>query len=137
LEIAECLLFLLAKSYQKVHQKSREMLKPYGLTPIQSLVIAFIVEKELPISAREITKELKLDTATLSGILERLEAGGWVERMTSEKDKRLALISPSNKTIDIKNEIDEKRKLCEAEIFEKFSTGEELFFKRMLKDLRL
>ena len=136
MSVTECLLFLLAKAYQTVHQATREHLKPYGLTPIQCLVTMFIIQSNKQIAAWEIAKELKLDNATLSGILERLEAGGWIVRTLSQQDKRLSLISPTEKVFDLEKEIEMKRTQTEEVILQNFSLEEKLLLKRMLRDMK-
>ena len=37
--LPDCTIFLLAKAYQKAHGRFKEMLKPYGLTNLQHLVL--------------------------------------------------------------------------------------------------
>ena len=137
MDVTDCLLFHLAKTYQRVHQQCREDLKSYGLTPIQSLIMSFVSEKVHGISASEISRELNLDSATLSGILERLESAGWVRRTISEEDKRLSIISLTDKYHQVRQEIEAVRASIEEAMFANFSTEEKLLFIRMLKDMRL
>ena len=69
----DCILFLLAKAYQKAHGDFKKRLHSYGLTPIQHLVLEALWDED-ELSVGDIGKRLVFDGATLSGILDRLSA---------------------------------------------------------------
>ena len=83
----DCIIFLLAKAYQKAHKNLKRHVQAYGLTPIQCLILQTLCEEE-GISAGELGKRIVLDNATLSGVLERMAEKGWVVKKTDEDDKR-------------------------------------------------
>jgi hypothetical protein len=64
----DCIVYLLAKAYQKAYACFKKRLHEYGLTPVQTLVIMGISEEE-GLSAKDLGKRLLLDNATLSGVL--------------------------------------------------------------------
>ncbi|MFF0480120.1 MarR family winged helix-turn-helix transcriptional regulator [Streptomyces sp. NPDC004435] len=65
----------------------REALKELGLTYPQYLVMLVLWEHgELPVKG--IGERLRLDSGTLSPLLKRLEAAGYVERRRSAEDER-------------------------------------------------
>ncbi|MFE6228474.1 MULTISPECIES: MarR family transcriptional regulator [unclassified Streptomyces] len=65
----------------------REALKELGLTYPQYLVMLVLWERgELPVKG--IGERLRLDSGTLSPLLKRLEAAGYVERRRSAEDER-------------------------------------------------
>ncbi|MFC9260410.1 MarR family winged helix-turn-helix transcriptional regulator [Streptomyces hydrogenans] len=65
----------------------REALKDLGLTYPQYLVMLVLWERgELPVKG--IGERLRLDSGTLSPLLKRLEAAGYVERRRSAEDER-------------------------------------------------
>ncbi|MFE5911530.1 MarR family winged helix-turn-helix transcriptional regulator [Streptomyces wedmorensis] len=65
----------------------REALKELGLTYPQYLVMLVLWEhRELPVKG--IGERLRLDSGTLSPLLKRLEAAGYVERRRSPQDER-------------------------------------------------
>ncbi|MEV6198866.1 MarR family transcriptional regulator [Streptomyces sp. NPDC051771] len=65
----------------------REALKELGLTYPQYLVMLVLWEHgELPVKG--IGERLRLDSGTLSPLLKRLEAAGYVERRRSPQDER-------------------------------------------------
>jgi hypothetical protein len=94
LKYEDCIVFNLAKAYQSAHSRMAALFKPHGLTPIQALVLQAISEQEGQ-SASEISKRLLLDNATLSGVLDRLADGGWVERRATRPPSAAASWSSS------------------------------------------
>lgn len=68
------------------------LLAPLGLTYPQYLVMAALWE-QAPQQVSELSERLSLDSGTLSPLLKRLEAAGWVERSRSTKDERAVEVS--------------------------------------------
>ncbi|KQS14900.1 MarR family transcriptional regulator [Curtobacterium sp. MCLR17_007] len=81
------LCFALAATSRSVIGLYRDLLEPMGLTHPQYLVMLALWEHD-PRSVREIASELRLDSATLSPLLKRLEASGYVRRTRSTADER-------------------------------------------------
>jgi len=79
--------FALAVASRGVNAVYRPLLEPLGLTHPQYLVMLALWEKS-PRSVRELGEELRLDPATLSPLLKRLEALGYVARRRSTADER-------------------------------------------------
>ena len=58
-----------------------------GVTPVQ--YAALQVVSNLPgIDQRTLARNIALDTSTIGGVVDRLEARGWLERRTSPQDRR-------------------------------------------------
>ncbi|MBT2364116.1 MarR family transcriptional regulator [Streptomyces sp. ISL-10] len=72
----------------------RSALKDLGLTYPQYLVMLVLWEHgELPV--KQIGEHLRLESGTLSPLLKRLEAAGYVERRRSAADERSVTIRPT------------------------------------------
>ncbi|MEU6483993.1 MarR family transcriptional regulator [Streptomyces sp. NPDC046887] len=72
----------------------RTALKDLGLTYPQYLVMLVLWEHgELPV--KRIGERLRLDSGTLSPLLKRLEATGYVERRRSAEDERSVTVRPT------------------------------------------
>ncbi|MFD4316118.1 MarR family winged helix-turn-helix transcriptional regulator [Streptomyces sp. NPDC058548] len=72
----------------------REALKELGLTYPQYLAMLVLWEHgELPVKG--IGERLRLDSGTLSPLLKRLEAAGYVERRRSPEDERSVTVRPT------------------------------------------
>lgn len=113
------------------------LLSNEGLTPSQFRVIKdiYTCSKEQSNSLLTpacIAKRLHKDRPTISGIIERLESQGWVERIKNPEDKRSCIIILSQKA---KSQIPELDKLSVenvSAIVEGFSEEERVLFKRYL-----
>ena len=134
LHYSDCIVFLLAKAYQKAHGRFKKLLAEYGLTPIQVLVIEALRDEE-GVSAGELGKKLVLDSATLSGVLERLAEKGWIVKETDEGDRRSLRIYLGDLAKTLKEPIREQRQKANDEIMMNLSTEERVLLKRLLKDL--
>ena len=131
----DCIIFLLAKAYQKAHGNFKRHLLPYGITPVQHLILeALWVEEGL--TASEIGQRLVLDNATLSGILDRMSEKGWVLKATDDTDKRFIRIYLTDKAKKLKPSILAEREKSNEEILGRLTLEEKVLLKRLLKDIR-
>ena len=131
----DCILFLLAKAYQRSLATFKRRLENYGITPVQNLVLEALFEEE-GLSAGELGKRLLLDNATLSGVLDRLADGGWIVKGTVEKDKRYLRIFLSPKAKDFIVTLMDETEKANEEIMRPLRIEERLLLIRMLKDLQ-
>ena len=131
----DCILFLLAKAYQKANGDFKKRLHSYGLTPIQHLVLEALWD-ENGLSVGDIGKRLVFDGATLSGILDRLAAGGWVLKQSDPEDKRMLRISLTPKSKDLKPKLSAVRNKTNEDLLARFSLEEKVLLKRLLRDIQ-
>lgn len=111
------------------------MASDFGLTPIQVLVIEVIREQE-GLSAGEIGKRVVLDSATLSGVLDRLAEREWIVKETDTEDKRSLRIYLGEKTKEITRDLTRDREAANEEILAGFSMEERVLLKRLLRDIQ-
>ncbi len=86
------LCFALYAASRATTQAYRRILKPWGLTYPQYLVLIELWERE-PRTVGELGDDLALDSGTLSPLLSRLEKLGHVARTRSSDDARVVSIS--------------------------------------------
>ncbi|WP_394863587.1 MarR family winged helix-turn-helix transcriptional regulator [Paraclostridium bifermentans] len=70
--------------------------------------ILFVISRYKELSINDLCKELSLSKSTLTSMLDRLEDKGYILKRSSEKDKRITLISNTKKadeSIDIFNDV--------------------------------
>ncbi|MFO8110878.1 MAG: MarR family transcriptional regulator [Desulfosalsimonadaceae bacterium] len=133
-DLPECLVFLLGKAYQKAHADFKNRLKPYGLTNMQHLVLEGLWYQN-GMTATEISKLLRLDKATLSGVLERMIETGWIIREPHPEDGRVHRIFTSSKADRLKDQLIEERKKANKKILARFSPEEREMLRRLLWEL--
>ena len=131
----DCIIFLLAKAYQKAHGDFKKRLHSYGLTPIQHLVIEALWDEDA-LSAGDIGKRLVFDGATLSGVLDRLSAGGWILKKPDAEDKRILRISLTQKSKNLKSKLSAVRNKTNEDLLARFSIEEKILLKRLLRDIQ-
>lgn len=131
----DCVIFLLAKAYQKAHGEFKRRLHSYGLTPIQHLILEALWEKD-GLSAGDIGKKLVFDGATLSGVLDRLATGGWVTKAPDSEDKRVLRIYLTSKSKDLKPKLSEERDQTNNYLLDRFTLEEKVLLKRLLRDMQ-
>jgi DNA-binding MarR family transcriptional regulator len=131
----DCIVFLLAKAYQKAHGNFRQHLFQYELTPVQHLILEALWEEE-GLSAGDIGKRLALDNATLSGILDRMTEKGWLIKVADEMDKRFIRVHLTEKAKTLRLTLLSERQKANEEILKGLSLEEKVLLKRLLKDIR-
>ena len=88
LKLENQLCFALVTAARNVVAIYRPILEPLGLTHPQYLVMLALWERS-PRSLRELADELALDPATVSPLVMRLEAQGYVTRSRRDADERV------------------------------------------------
>lgn len=83
----DCIFFQLAKASQQGIKFWTRKVSGLGVTAVQAMILTFLNQEDR-ISSRTLGRKAELDSATLTGILDRLEAGGFVERRPNPNDRR-------------------------------------------------
>jgi DNA-binding MarR family transcriptional regulator len=131
----DCIIFLLAKAYQKAHGSFKKRLLPFGITPIQHLILEALWEEDGQ-SAGDIGKKLVLDAATLSGVLERLAANDWIVKETDPEDKRIQRVYLTKKGMELHHRLSEERDQANRELLADLTLEEKVLLKRLLRNIQ-
>jgi MarR family transcriptional regulator, organic hydroperoxide resistance regulator len=106
-------------------------LERFGITYPQYLVLLALWEKN-ELTVKELGEKLNLGTGTLTPMIKRMEANGWVKRERSTVDERKVCISLQPKALAEKEAIVQKiaheLKLCNIEYEE---------YEQLMKQLRV
>ena len=84
--------FALSVAARSVVAVYRSLLEPMGLTHPQYLVMLALWQ-HAPLSGRDLSRLLQLDPGTLSPLLKRLEAAGYIRRERDAADERSLAVS--------------------------------------------
>jgi DNA-binding MarR family transcriptional regulator len=103
--IEDCISFLLGKAYQQVQQASKQRLAPHGVTPVQYALLRVLWERDGQTGA-ELGERLQLDSATITGLLDRLERAGLIERRADPGDRRVNRIFATAQARDLQPALD-------------------------------
>lgn len=83
----DCIFFQLSKAYQLGNRFLTQKVSELNLTSVQAMILGFL-DQEDQITSSELGKRAELDSATLTGILDRLETAGFIERKGNPDDRR-------------------------------------------------
>lgn len=86
--IEDCISFQIGKAAQQVSRRAKVLLAPYNVTPVQYAVLKCLSDSE-GLSGAELGSRIVLDSASITGVVDRLVALGFVERRPSERDRRV------------------------------------------------
>lgn len=90
--LEDCLSFLVGKAQQRVTKASRDALAPFGVTPVQFAILKVLWQGD-GLNGAELCARLMLDSATVTGLVDRMEAGGWIERRADPGgDRRMSRV---------------------------------------------
>ena len=83
----DCIFFQFAKANQIASRFLSQKVSQLNITSVQAMVLGFLDDED-QITSSELGKRTELDSATLTGILDRLEVAGFIERKGNPDDRR-------------------------------------------------
>jgi DNA-binding MarR family transcriptional regulator len=86
--VEQCISFLVGKAAQQMARRARDKLSPWGVTPPQYAVLRVLWEQDGQPGAA-IGTRLVIDSATLTGLIDRLEGAGLLDRRADGDDRRV------------------------------------------------
>ncbi|MGE5372314.1 MAG: MarR family winged helix-turn-helix transcriptional regulator [Solirubrobacterales bacterium] len=101
MELEQCLNFVLTRAQQSVHQLFKAQLAPFGVTPGQYGVLKCLWDENGQ-TAKQIAERLSLDGSTVTGILDRMENKGLIEKQVDPKDRRAlrVVLTPAGQSLE-------------------------------------
>ena len=118
---------------QNMQQNSEEL----GLTSSQGVFLHHLwvrQEKQgLPTFARDLEEFFDIKHSTVSGILQRMEAAGFVEFQASESDRRCKAIVLTQKAMEVHARTELHIQQTEAKLVEHMTEAEAAEFRRLLQ----
>lgn len=127
--------FLLSKAHQRGFAMFKESLDPYGITPQQFALLAFLWKKD-HLTQRELTEATLIDRTTMCGLIDRLEKDGLVERQPCPGDRRAYHISLTEKGRSLEGELMPLADVVHARFTSDFTPEELDRLREMLERLR-
>lgn len=111
---------LIKEINSKINYKVTEELKNIGLTVPQITAIKFIAHKK-QVTVSELSEEMNITKATVSGILNRLENMNIIKRIRSKEDKRIVYVVFSDEGLSLAKDIKHIMNNCFENIFSNVS----------------
>ena len=126
--------FNLGRVMRRVYNYYEKRLTSFGLTVPQYFVFNALWMGD-GISIGELVERVFLDSSTLTGIIDRMERSGYVERRDNPDDRRAILIFLTPKAREVGPSILKFADELDAKLREPFSTQEVENFERVIKAL--
>lgn len=119
----DCICFQLGKLNRGINKRYRDQIAAYGLTHSQFFMLIAIYEEE-GIPPSKLAQKTALDRATTTGLLDRLERDGWIERRPDPKDRRAWRIFLTPKSTKHRRAIQDIFEQTNREYLSRFSAAE-------------
>lgn len=134
-ELNDSLSFLLSKCNQKAFALSQERLVEFNLTPEQAVALTYLLKKD-GINQLQLGEMIQKDRTTVSGIINKLVALGYVIKETNPSDKRASLLYVTEKVISLKDVILEQAVEVNKYLMKDLTDQEQEFLIASLKKIR-
>lgn len=132
MQLEECVNYLLTTAQHSVFLKMTEKLSVFDITPVQYAVLYCLWENDKR-SPKEIAERLKLENSTISGILERMEKKGLIERSISKEDRRYIQVMLTEKGANLKDAVLTAVEEVNNEVMSVFSDNDREMLKSWLR----
>ena len=127
--------YLLNKASQAGNRCLATQLKPFPVTPAQALVLLFLRDEDAVTSAR-LGERAGLDSATLTGIIDRLEKLDLAERRKNPADRRAIKVCLTERGKRITEEIHTVTEKANNSFQANLSEIEKKIFRTLLRRVR-
>lgn len=131
----ECIFFQLAKANQAGARFWLKKVSALHLTAVQGMVVRFLHDEDR-LTSSELGRKTDLDSATLTGVLDRLEAGGFIERRQNPEDRRSIRIHLTDKGRVAGETVSRLMEEANEEFLREFNASEEVALRSLLARFR-
>lgn len=106
----------------------------WNLTPVQYAAL-LTVSRQPEVDQRTLAELIGLDTSTTAGVVDRLEARGWLRRGASPHDRRVKLLTPTAEGLALLAEVQPRVLAAQQRILAPLSEADQAQFMRLLCQL--
>lgn len=126
--------FKIGRVMRRISAFYEERLAPFGLTPSQYLLFN-VLWMEDGIGLGELGERVTLDAATLTGLIDRMEKSGYVERQPNPGDRRSVLVFLTPKAREVGPKILAFANELDCKLKKQFTPEEMAVFEKVLNSL--
>lgn len=117
--IEDCISFVIGKAAQQVSRRAREALEPHGVTPTQYALLKVLSDADGQTGA-DLGARLAIDSATITGVADRLAAAGLIDRRPDPRDRRLQRLFLTDRAREFQAALDEAMDRLNADVAAEF-----------------
>ncbi len=130
-----CIFFQLAKASQLGSRFLGQKVAGLNITPVQALILGFLNDQD-QITSSELGKRIELDSATLTGLIDRMEAAQLIERRANPADRRSVQVHLTERGRAIGAEAARLIVAANREFLEKLTKSEQGQLHTLIRKLR-
>ncbi len=130
----EHICFNIGRVMRKVYEHYESRLAPFNLTTPQYMIFKALWMGD-GITIGELAQRVSLDGSTITGILDRMEKSGYVERRPNAEDRRSALVYLTGQGREVGPKIIKFADDLDENFRKRFSARDMAVFERVLKEL--
>ena len=133
-ELDKHICFNVGRVMRRVYEHYDSRLSPFNLTTPQYMVFNALWMGD-GITIGELGQRVALDGSTITGILDRMEKNGYVERRPNAEDRRSALVYLTEKAREVGPRVISFADELDAAIRKSFPAQDMAVFERVLREL--
>ena len=132
MELTQCINYLLTTAQHSVFQYLNGKLSEYDVTPSQYGVLSCLWQREFA-TPKQISEILCLETSTISGVLDRMQKKGLIDRVINRDDRREVRVVPTEKVKALEEPISKIIDEVNEEVLKCFTEEEVALLKNQLR----
>ena len=132
MELTQCINYLLTTAQHSVFQYLNGKLSEYDVTPSQYGVLSCLWQREFA-TPKQISEILCLETSTISGVLDRMQKKGLIDRVNNRDDRREVRVVPTEKGKALQEPISKIIDEVNEEVLKCFTEEEVALLKNQLR----
>lgn len=132
MELTQCINYLLTTAQHSVFQYLNGKLSEYDVTPSQYGVLSCLWQREFA-TPKQISEILCLETSTISGVLDRMQKKGLIDRVINRDDRREVRVVPTEKGKALEGPISKIIDEVNEEVLKCFTEEEVALLKNQLR----
>ncbi len=132
MELKECINFLLTTAQHNVFQYLSSKLSEHDVTPLQHGVLSCLMGKSYD-TPKHLAENLSLETSTISGVLDRMQKKGLIDRVVNKDDRREVQVRITPKGRELEELIMPIIDQVNEEVLKSFSDEEIAYIKDSLR----
>lgn len=117
------------------HKLFARCVQDHDLTLAQFFTLGFLAKSDHRCSMNQLAEATHQDAATMTGVVDRLERLGLVERRRSARDRRVVLVQPTVEGVALLEDVQASRDAMMRRIFAEFDEAEVAVLESLLRRL--
>jgi DNA-binding MarR family transcriptional regulator len=130
----DCICFQLSAVSRRITRHYKHRIAPLGLTHGQFFMLVVLLDEDGALPS-QLADKTALDRSTTTGLLDRLERDGWIERRPDPNDRRTLRVHLTAKTVEERQALLSIFEEVNGQFLRRFSRAEWIQFQTFLTRL--